>query len=195
MRNYSLQKRIEKLIKGLLCGDYKWNTEALDVICGEIFFRTEHGKESVDTNKILDVALELKRLGEYDRALIYYLDVIEGTISINAGIPAKVIWAFSKVLISANEYLFAFLLLNDCVRVLMPYVSFFSDEEKFILGNINTYVSSQRRMCIAVKNQDFLMLRLITQQYSGNPNYRFILPFNVIAQQYQLIETLENYAR
>ena len=178
MRNYHLQERIEKLIKGLLSGDYKWNTEALDIICGEMYYKTEHGEEPIDPNEILDEALELKRQGNYELALIYYLDVVDGTLSINAGVPAKVIWAMSKVLISANEYLYAFLLLNDC-----------------ILANINTYISAQRRMCISVKNREFSMLQLITQQYSGNPNYQFVLSFNEIVQQYQVIETLKNYAR
>ncbi len=195
MRNYNLQERIEKLIKGLLSGDYKWNTEALDIICGEMYYKTEHGEEPIDPNEILDEALELKRQGNYELALIYYLDVVDGTLSINAGVPAKVIWAMSKVLISANEYLYAFLLLNDCIRVLMPYSSFLNDEEKYILANINTYISAQRRMCISVKNREFSMLQLITQQYSGNPNYQFVLSFNEIVQQYQVIETLKNYAR
>lgn len=195
MHNYYLQGRLEKLIKGLLCGDIKWNTDALDVICDCMYRKTEFGEEKIDTNDICDEAVELKRSGNYELALLYYLDVIEGTLSVDAGVPAKIVWSMSKVLISMNEYLYAYMLLNDCLKILLPYAAFFNDDEQYVLFNINNYVALQKKMCNAIKNGQFMMIELTTKSFSGNSNYEFVLSHQEITQQYQVIETMENYAK
>lgn len=94
-----------------------------------------------------------------------------------------------------NEYLYAYMLLNDCLKKLLPYTAFFNDDEQYVLFNINNYVASQKRMCSAIRNGQFGMIELTTKSFSGNPNYEFVLSHQEIIQQYQVIETMENYAK
>ena len=153
MQNIVYQ-RLDRILKGVLSGDYKWNENNITTTCEKVGYQVNGSITYRTTKDLISEAVYLKRSGDYFRSLKNYLDVIEGTLSIRQGIPAEVVWPMCKVLAAANQYLYAFLLLNSCEDVLMPYYGFFDNEEKYTLKNITDIKIEQREKYLTVLFKD-----------------------------------------
>ena len=194
MQNIVYQ-RLDRILKGVLSGDYKWNENNITTTCEKVGYQVNGSITYRTIKDLISEAVYLKRSGDYFRSLKNYLDVIEGTLSIRQGIPAEVVWPMCKVLAAANQYLYAFLLLNSCEDVLMPYYGFFDNEEKYTLKNIHCFLILQDRFVDEVKKDNFENLFYLTCQQSGNQNYTFVQSKTIIKKQYEVISTIFKTAR
>lgn len=188
-------RRLNILLNGILSGDYQWNDNSITTTCEKIGYQVNGRIRYRTTSDLINEAILLKRNGDYSQSLENYLDVIEGTLSTVQKVPAEVVWPMCKVLVAANQYLYAFLLLNSCEDALMPYYTFFNDDEKYTLKNIHVFLILQDRFVDEIKSNHFENLMYLTQQQSGNPQYSFVQTKTMIKKQYDVISTIYNTAR
>ena len=195
--NYELRSRIERLVKGVMTGDYRWGDQS---ITGELSLNTTcetivyWDGTTYSTDEILNNALSQKRAGNYDAALKWYMDVIEGTLRISEGIPAGHIRGMTEVLMAANEYFIAFVLLNECEKNVMRRFQLLDSDSKGVMQQIHTTLTIFERLTQDVLNDEFGTLLYVTQQYSGNPYYHFVYSENEIKRQFEVISQQKNYS-
>ena len=192
--NWSTKMRLDAFAKKILEQQYVWNKDSVNRTCKEVTYPSGVTRH---VDNIIDEAVENKRSGNYSESVGLYLDVLECTAKMSNQVPAFVARSMCKTLIAANEYLLAFLILNDAFHNIVDCWGAFDNFGRQIIVFISNDLLNVFDDCMmTVLHGDLTKLYNITADYSGNSKaYKFIKTNEEIINEFYMINQYENYAK
>lgn len=180
----SIYQKTDEFVKKIK-SDFRLNLRDMNVAC-QIY--TDALGRSIRTEDAVDRALNLKRAGRYEDAILIYMGITEQTLKAGGILSPVILRSLCKSLMCINDYLSAHAILYPMFLILAENKDMLDREGMYVLNNLYNDLKTIYIDCMKdVLSGNLTELEKRTAAYSGNPNYCFSLPEDLIIKQFEQI--------